>query len=304
MRSSRRRSDRSPHALNPMFPADPPACPSLPQGSPPSAPPNPGLSTRRNFFARAAAVPLAIAAPSIALAIPVPYDWRDPWRELARKAENPALEALLPELHQACDQYVAVATALRDVIERYEQIAPVLPDDLVYKWSDPSPFNWCVEGEQDIEGRPVYPPDIVDANGNRRGLHQRKILTADLLRTEGLEDQPNRRTRIGKEVRRRLAIAEKYEAAITAAKELSGFSGALIVKIEAECALNRIAERVLEENAQTLVGLHIKARAMAALARIEKNKCGAHDTLVGPCTGLRHGVQFAYNVARVVGLGA
>jgi hypothetical protein len=224
-------------------------------------------------------------------------DWLDPWRSLAKRAENSAIMALQPAFQEAWARYCFAQAEKVAARERCDAIWPAPPAELrftdrnevffIYRRADTDP-----EGrELPQKGRPPHSP-----------LHY--VARADDLRS-ALDDHGNGpRSKAGKATRRLIPIAERHEAAREAAKQASGLSAALAARAEAAKLLTDIAEQILKQDALTLVGLHTKARAVSALAAIEDQDYDRTGYAVrAPLTSMLHGLPLAENIARVIGLG-
>jgi hypothetical protein len=249
------------------------------------------------LFGRVLGGSAAVAGAGALPAVAQEADWLDPWRSLAKRAENPALMALQPAFQKAWAGYCFAQAEKVAARERCDAIWPATPTDLaftdrnevfyIYRRADTDP-----EGrEVPQKGRPPHSP-----------LHY--VARAHDLRS-ALDDPGNGpRSKAGKAIRRLIPIAEQHEAAREAAKQGSGLSAALAARAEAAELLTRVAEQILKQEAQTLVGLHTKARAVSALAAIEDvdfNRSGY--AVRAPVTSMLHGVRLAENISRVIGLG-
>jgi antitoxin (DNA-binding transcriptional repressor) of toxin-antitoxin stability system len=215
-------------------------------------------------------------------------DWLQPFRAMARK-EAPAIIALQPMFQNAWTVYCQAQTGKEIARTRCDEIWPVPPAELVFanEWQP----DYChSRKDTDPEGHQVSEPP-------------RFVLTADALRSSLQDYGYGPRTKRGKAVRRLIPVAEQHQMAREAALELSGLTAALVTRQLAAEQLTDIAEKILSEDAQTLVGLHIKARALCALAAMDEHTYGGHSQLKAPIVGMLHGVALAENIARVIGLG-
>jgi hypothetical protein len=229
------------------------------------------------MFTSAAAV-VASATTISASTIPVP--------------EDPELLALGHELDTVEAAFLEADRRQREAITAYERTRPAVPDDLVLKRGDVAPLNWCGDQERDVHGRLAWLPNIV-RDGREYAVPPRYILTADKLRTMGLEDQPDRRTALNRDIRRRLAIAERYEAADADARERAGVDAALQAHHIARRDVINIVFAIDEVAAQTWPGLAIKARVIALFAAMEHGAEADRESLP-------HGVAFAVGMANDV----
>ena len=226
----------------------------------------PTTASRRAFLRGAAiAIPAAIVAATPVLAATTP----EGAELLARGRELTRAEAAFAD----ADAKRIAARAL------YDSMCPEIPQDLVLANRDPSPFNWCGKPEVDVEGKEVYRADVPGA-GPGFPAGRRYILTLSSLKIDAQDYAP--RTRIGREVRRRIPIAEEYEAAVQRAKDASRIEAAAEARRLAGDDLEDLAQAIGEVRALTADGVVIKARAMAACARISPAKYHIGSIMIGP----------------------
>lgn len=230
--------------------------------------------TRRMFLRRTASV----SAMAVAGVAPVVTT-----KALASPAiETPELLAAAKGLADAEAAYQKAVASKRAARAVYDAHAPAVPDGVLYRFgtgpmarhmagrgSDPSPYNWCVEREQDVEGREVYQPNIT-IEGKVYAQHTRQLIQSDKLRKEFEPDGMfhKSRSKAAKEAKERLRLAEEYEAGIARARTLSGIKDAIDVAYFSAIDVARAANDVHEQEAHTVTGVVMKARALLALHNI------------------------------------
>lgn len=183
------------------------------------------ILSRRSFLGRAMAA-TSVVALSGATTLP---------------AEKPELRAIAAEL-DAADNALGVANqAKADALRRFEATEPARPADLFA-----TELDGFAIAEKDCEGRRIVP--------------ERWILTATCLQLDAEDYGP--RSKRGKEARRRLPIAEKFEADYAAALAASGLPAAIANRKQAADAVEDLAARLEKLPASTWEGVAIKARAI------------------------------------------
>jgi hypothetical protein len=210
-------------------------------------------TSRRGILAglgAAASIPLTLATAS---ASPAPAPITTP--------ENPGLLALGEQIDPLLNAYRAAAERKREARAMADALCPPLPDDLVCGHNE---FSWagCCTGEFDLEG------DIVHAPGEWRS---RFILSAQLTKDAIARGNipGSRRTKLGKEVWRRVKIAEKYEGARESAIERSGILKAAEERERSRLRLEMLARDMRKHEPVTMAGIVIMARALAAYAEAD-----------------------------------
>lgn len=205
-------------------------------------------ASRRGFLRALAAVPIAGAATAAPLlgaaaAIPVPE-------------ENPELLARWQSLEEAERAFVAAIERHKAARERFDELCPPLPDEMVLKPRDFETLGLRGDPERDVDGKICYPP----------GKVRYRIIAGSKQLREAWQLHDGR-TRAGREIRRRLKVAEEYEAAVERARERSGIEAAQDDCYCAGIEVEKLAGAIAETEARTLRGILIKARAIQACAR-------------------------------------
>jgi hypothetical protein len=125
-------------------------------------------------------------------------------------------------------------------------MAPASPDALLINGT-PLSHDLCGETEQTVD---------------HKWLHGRTISTTHNLRIE-MQDY-NGRTRVGREVRKRLPIAQAYEAAMEHAREASGYVEAEEARYWSALALMKLADEAFGLEASSMSDVAVKACAFNA----------------------------------------
>jgi hypothetical protein len=238
--------------------------------------------SRRSVIAGSAAAVTAIPAVAIGAEI------------VASAAEDPELRIL-------GDQIDSLLAAYRQAVQRKqvaraaaETLCPALPDELLVK-----PEQWhlwasCIIEETDVEGKIVYPPNYVGADGKTYARRTRRILSSELMRNAIAWNNINgdRRTEFGKKVWKLIHLAEAYEAQRSQAIMRSGLERAAEHLCWAAFDLHRHANQMRGLSPRSLTGVVIYARAIAAYKEAEEYPGAAARAFGG---------ELADAVLRVVG---
>jgi hypothetical protein len=243
------------------------------------------LMAGARVFAVAASLPPAIAAASV-----LPHSG-------PALSEDANLLALGEQIAPLLNAYRAAAERKREARAMAEALCPPLPDELVRspkgEWA-----SWCAEREVDIEGKNIWPPNYVGADGKTYARMHREILKADLIKKALASGKiyASRRSKRGKEIWRLIGISEKYEAERAAAIECSGVLEAANELCNSAVDIEMLAYEVRELEPVTMVGVMIQARALAAHAEAELDAHG----FVGR-SGTVLGRELAASVLRIAG---
>lgn len=243
--------------------------------------------TRRLFFSVAAALP-ATAAAAIGTTQPEPL------------AISQSEDAILLALGEQIDPLLA---AYRMALARHtearalaEANCPQVPEELVCKGPQ---WAGCTEREQDVEGKDVWPPNYVGADGKTYARPPRNILNS--VATNAAIKRGNLycdgRTAFGKRLRALIRTAERYEAERETAIERSGVLGAADELRWAATDIDVLAWKIRDFAPVTVAGVLIQARALAAHGESEQHGSGFTGR-----AGLTLGRQLADAVLRVEGL--
>jgi hypothetical protein len=216
--------------------------------------------TGANVLAIVATRPAAAAVPLAPLASP-----------LVSPTEDPSLIALGEEFDRLAAAWEAADTRYREARAEAERIAPELPADL--RVVDPMPAHlrrgWRYA--RDVEGKELPWPKKVGPDGTSEVYRPPRVLFADRLENECLP-AVRPRSKAAKDIRRRIAAAEQYEAAVKAAAEASGLPDARQEREWAATDLEGVVWKIGRATSRTLDGVLIQARAVATLDRIEQEK--------------------------------
>lgn len=211
-------------------------------------------STRRDLLRRAPIAAMAIAAPAVALA--------EPSTRLPKVAEDPRLIALGAKLDQAGAEYMAAGAYLERALALASDLRPPVPEALTYY--------------QEGFGR-WYIPEIDSAPAGAVG----HFFSADMLRRYIDQKGLTRRTKAGRLMIDRLAIAEAHEEACESAREAAGVGDAEERASRAEYALEQLAREAAGIGALTFEGLKVKARALFAWAATSEHHALLSQRLLG-----------------------
>jgi hypothetical protein len=198
--------------------------------------------------------------------------------------ENPVLLERGQEMQKAFGAFLEADQRKNEARKVCDSLWPTLPPELVFTKADRE-LGLVGHRLRDPEGNDVWPDNPAQMPTS--------VIEASTCRW-AMADY-NGRTKNGKHARRKLPIAEAYEAACASAKERSGIDAAIEARYFAASKVEHVAQGVREQRALTLVGIHIKARAIAAMASVGKDY-EFRALLLG-------GRSFADNVASVIGLG-
>lgn len=243
------------------------------------------LMAGARVFAVAASLPPAIAAASV-----LPHSG-------PALSEDANLLALGEEIDPLLNAYRAAAERKRQARVMAETLCPPLPDELVRspkgEWA-----SWCAEREVDVEGKGIWPPGYLGADGKTYARMTREILKADLIKKAIANGDiyASRRSKRGKEIWRLIGISEKYEAERAAAIERSGLLEAAHELRNSAVDIEMLAYEVRKHEPVTMSGTIIQARALAAHAEAELDA----DGFVGR-SGTVLGRELAAAILRIAG---
>ena len=199
--------------------------------------------SRRNFLiggvtVAAAAIPVAVPA-TIANENPVLLEIKD------------ALPAALHSFRHAKEEYAAA-------LKTFYALAPAVPSVLVFDREKTKGWRHLATEERCANG------DMLHSTFDGE---VRLIFKANLLRKASRRHAAN--TRLGKEIRRRLATAELFEADYQRALCNSAYEPANTALKSAKRIVTDLGEAAGGAEARTMLGIVIKARAFAALGEAE-----------------------------------
>lgn len=213
----------------------------------------------------------------------------------AAATESPALLQANEKIVSALAGYRKASETCSAARAAYEASAPSIPQDLLSVWPNTTlDFHRIAKDECAVDGTTIYQPNTIQ-DGKEYATPTRKVLSADALREEAEYYSP--RSKHGKEIRRRLAIAENYEAQRDQAKAATGVKYALEARYHAACDLERDVHEALKLEAVTEQGLLTKARGLQALREIGwVDRAGAQH-----CAFITHGQQLCSEILSVFG---
>jgi hypothetical protein len=244
--------------------------------------------SRRFFLARAATGTAVAALPAagtaIALAATPPA---------SPPTEDPALLALGEQIYPLLKTNRAAVERKRAARALAEKLCPPVPDELVVTMQRHGMFIGCTERETDVEGKDVWPPPEPD------GIHRRpprQIIQSALVEKSFADTSP--RSKLGKQIRKRIETARKYEAERKAAIERSDIKAAKDGMYFAAADVEDLAWKVREVEPVTMIGVLIQARALVAHSEAELH---AH-TFGERRSGMVLGRELATAVLRIGGM--
>jgi len=213
--------------------------------------------SRRTMLACASAA-ASVAAPITALA------------RSTTVREKPELIALGAELDQAEATFHAAHGAKVRARTAFDAVCLPVPPELVLKDDDEACFASGMD-EEDIEGNRVY----LEPKAPPRIILTSKHLAADA-------DDYGPRTKFGRLVRKKLAIARDYDRRVAEAADRTGIKEAIDARRQAIRDIDIIVGKIAGINASSLQGILIKARAILMCEKIAHcNKIWA-TVLCGP----------------------
>ncbi|MET4117844.1 hypothetical protein ABIB85_004472 [Bradyrhizobium sp. JR1.5] len=202
---------------------------------------------------RAAAV---LAGASVAAAIPLTA-------ALAAPEEHPALLDAGRRLDGLVDAFTAAQPKLAAAKDLARSLVPDVPEEIVchsHFWGG------CAYEVRDVDDTPLSSGVVVDADGKARParptmiIHStglRKLIKDGQIRCDG-------RTGFGKQVKRIIAAAERYDGDRAAAIERSGLRDAQEALYSAYRAIDDLAREVAAIEPKTGAGAVVLARVLCA----------------------------------------
>jgi hypothetical protein len=186
---------------------------------------------------------------------------------------------LLPILRDASEK-LAVA------LDRFEQLRPTLPEELVIAADDRNRSWWFSECEKDALGNKLFPRDPKEPPGLMapRRLVDAKTLRAGIHKFDG-------RTRYGKRMRQTLKLAEKYEAAYRRARKAAKVQQAIDARHVVGRDIVLAMENIRKVPARSPSGILTKAHAIRA--------CHEYGDGHGPYAAFVIGPQLAVDIMAV-----
>jgi hypothetical protein len=129
----------------------------------------------------------------------------------------------------------------------------------------------CTEDECDVEGKAIRVLFAEGEDGKMHATLPRQILNSE--KTKAAIDRGNihcdRRTRWGKDLLKKIDLAERYESERTAAIERTGLPAAMARQWEAAYEIEKTAYEARDLEPRTMAGALVQARVLAAYAGVE-----------------------------------
>lgn len=201
------------------------------------------IASRRSFLIGGA----SIAAAAIPVAVPA-----------VAALENPELVSIGKALPSAMEDYRVALAKYRAAVEAFDLIKPEIPQALICGWPDQTGLRFYAIRALDLDENEICAPGSLECL---------QVLSAEKMRGD-LPEYPAR-TKFGKELRRRLPIAERYETDYQRALEASGAELARETRRTAARSVELLAETAGKTEAKTMHGIVVKARAFKALGEVE-----------------------------------
>jgi hypothetical protein len=240
--------------------------------------------SRRGFLGRAiTALAAGVAFNSTAIVVTRPA--------AAATAEDPSINALGDRIEPLLETFRNAVSRRNVARAAAEANCPSVPDELVCKGLF---YAGCTERERDVEDKDVWPvaPDGKAHRPPREILNSERVKAA----IERGNLYYDRRTKFGKQLAKKIEIAERYETSRNTAIEQSGLLDAKNQLYFASLELEKIAYTAAEIEPRTLVGVYVQARALNAYAETEIEL----DHYRGR-SGQVVGIALAQSVSRLVG---
>jgi hypothetical protein len=245
--------------------------------------------SRRFFLARAATGTAVAALPAAGIAIVSKSALA-----ATPPAEDPALLALGEQIDPLLKTYRAAVERKRAARALAEKLCPTVPDELVVQRH--GMFSGCAERETDVEGKDVWPPPEADGHHHRPPRHIfQSALIEKSIANNNLYASP--RSKFGKQIRKLIETAKKYEAERKTAIERSDIKAAKDGMYFAAADVEDLAYKVREIEPVTMIGIMIQARALVANSEAELDAHGFEGR-----SGMVLGHELATAVLRIGGM--
>jgi hypothetical protein len=219
-------------------------------------------TSRRSFLRRAVT---ALAAGAAANVTAIVATRPAPAADLPQ--EDPAIIALGKRIEPLLAAYRNAAEDRLKARANAEASCPVVPEELV---SEGIAWAGCCVSECDVEGKEIL-HNVFSQDGKKCRRVPRRILNSE--ETKAAIARGNlycdRRTTFGKNLGKMIETAEKYEAERGAVIEQSGLPGAMARQWEAAYEIEKLAYEACDIEPQTMAGVLIQARVLAAYAEAE-----------------------------------
>jgi hypothetical protein len=137
-----------------------------------------------------------------------------------------------------------------------------------------------------------FPLELYTRDGREFARPARLIFSASAIRAQ--YPKLDRRTKIGRILKRKLELAEEYEAEVESARERSGYGEASSACYYAEGAIEELAREVRDLAPASLAGILIYVRAFLAWDRVDADSSGEFRRV-----GSFMGVPLAQSILRL-----
>ncbi len=217
---------------------------------------------------------------TVAIATPGALAFASPTATPSAATEDANLLALGERIDPLLSAYRAAVQRRREARAIAEKLCPQMPDELVQKPEDRIDGADITRREIDIEDAPVHAQNFVGVDGRIYARRDREIIQSELLEKAFANgDLPGPRTRWARgrqaeQLRKKLAIAKKYESERDSAIATSGIREACDQLRSAADEIELLAYEVRKIESATMVGVLIQARALSAYHEAELD-CGS-----------------------------
>ncbi|UEM13669.1 hypothetical protein J4G43_004935 [Bradyrhizobium barranii subsp. barranii] len=221
---------------------------------------------RRSFLGRAAAV-LAGASATTPVMLTA---------ALAAPEEDPLLVDAGRRLGGLVDAFAAAQAKLAEAKALARSLVPDVPEEIVCYSS--TFWAGCSYELRDVDDSPLPGGFVVDSDGYSRAARPKKIIDSTSLKNlikDGVIHCDGR-TSFGKAVKRKIALAERYESDRAAAIERSGLPEAYEAAFFASQAIDDLAREVAAIEPKTSAGVAVLARVLCAYVETEEYSGNRH----------------------------
>lgn len=224
---------------------------------------------RRGFLGRAAAV---LAGASVATPVAVTAAF-------AKAEEHPLLLEAGQRLDGLVEAYTAATARLAEATALARTLVPDVPEEIVaysHFWSG------CTYEVRDVDDKPLSSGLVAYADGKTWPAPPKKIIDSTGLRSliKAGRIQCDGRTSFGKAVKRKIALAERYENERARALERSELPEAREAAFFASKAIDDLAREVAVIEPKTHAGAVVFARVLVAYAAIEDGGNRHHGVMI------------------------
>ncbi|MET4283583.1 hypothetical protein [Bradyrhizobium sp. LA6.12] len=230
---------------------------------------SPTLIARRGFLGRAAAV-LAGASATTPVMLTA---------ALAAPEEHPALLDAGRRLSALVDAFTAAQAKLAEAKTLARSFAPDVPEEIVCYSNF---WGGCSYEVRDVDDEPLSSGLVADANGKTWPARPKKIIDSTALKNliKVGQIRCDGRTSFGKAVKRKIALAERYESERAEAIERSGLREAMEASFLASMAIDGLASEVAAIEPRTQAGAVVLARVLCAYVSTEDRDTSHHGVML------------------------